>query len=234
MPEPAPPRPVVLTAVLAGVVIVGALVTAVLLRPDVDLPVGEEPAQQPTSVSSTSCGDDACRVLASASVNGMTVELLADSDGGTGRLRAGGPASGSVSEVSITAMGVRLNHGSLRCAQTETPVCLVRGPHDGGMAGEVHVWRGDSWRPAQRPYFSDAGNIVLDDVVGDAAPEVVVVRHECSETEDAAECQLAPVLAEVFDLGGEVAGCTGTYGSPGSLRGWPDVDVESYELAECP
>lgn len=228
-----PPRPVLVTVVLAVVVAVGSLVTAALLRPDAARPA-RGGLSMPTSTANSGCGDDPCRVVASASVNGMPVELLADADGGTGRLRAGGPSSGSVAEVTITAMGVRLNRDSLRCPPSDTPVCLVRGPHDGGMAGEVHVWRGDSWRSDQRPYFSDAGSVVLDDATGDEVPEVVVVRHECAGTDSAAACQQAPVLAEVFDLGGRQVGCTETYGSPGSLRDWPEVDVESYELTECP
>ncbi|MBK1788830.1 hypothetical protein [Prauserella cavernicola] len=232
MSESALPRSVLLTAVLASAVIVGALVSALLLRPETPAPAAGGIAHPVPSTSATNCGDEPCQVIAGTSVNGMKVDLLADSDGGTGRLRAGGPASGTVSEVSITTMGVQLNHDSLRCAETETPVCLVRGPHDGGMAGEVHVWRGDSWQPAPRPYFSDAGNVVLDDASGDATPEVVVVRHECGDAEDA--CEQSPVLAKVFDLQGGEIGCTGTYGSPGSLRGWPDVDVEEYELSECP
>ncbi|MEU6643790.1 hypothetical protein ABZ863_14725 [Saccharomonospora sp. NPDC046836] len=234
MAEQGVPRPVLITAATAAAVTGAALVTAVLLRPDRAAPTGAGGVQATPSTSNSSCGDDPCRVLASTSVNGMPIELLTDSAGGTGRLRAGGPVTGTVTEVAITAMGVRLNHDSLRCADDATPVCLVRGPHDGGMAGEVHVWRGDSWQAAQRPYFSDAGSIVLDDATGDSAPEIVVVRHECSRVETAEECQQAPVLAEVFTLSGEPAGCTGTHESPGSLRGWPEVDVAEYELTGCP
>ena len=108
------------------------------------------------------CGDEVCRVFASTMVNGMSVELLANSDGGVGRLRAGGPASGTVTETGLTSKGVRLNHNSLRCATGATPVCLVRGPYDGGMAGEVHVWRGDSWATVDRFFFSDGGVVMLD------------------------------------------------------------------------
>ncbi|MEU3275235.1 hypothetical protein ABZ639_30660 [Saccharomonospora sp. NPDC006951] len=231
---PAMPRPVLVVVLLAGVVVVASLVAAVLLRPDTSPPVfagGQAGQVKPTA--SAGCGDEPCRVVASADVNGMTVELLADHEGGTGKLRAGGPGSAKVAETAITGMGVRLNRDSLRCAETATPVCLVRGPHDGGTAGEIHVWRGDTWRAAERPYFSDAGVIVLDDVAGDDTPEVVVVRHDCSAAETAAECQQAPVLAEVFDLRGGEVGCTGTYTSPGELRGWPEVTVTESELGAC-
>ncbi|MBB3661954.1 MULTISPECIES: hypothetical protein [Prauserella salsuginis group] len=227
-----PPRPVLLTVALAAVVVVASLVAAVLLRPG-DEHEAADGLSMPTPTAADGCGGGPCRVVASASVNGMTVELLAAERGSAGRLRAGGPASASVAEVAIGTMGVPLNQDSLRCKESATPVCLVRGPHDGGMVGELHVWQGDSWRSDQRPYFSDAGSVTLDDVDGDAVPEVVVVSHDCSDVDSVAACREAPVLAEVFDLSGGTVGCTGTYGSPGSLRGWPEVDVESYELMAC-
>lgn len=228
-----PPRPVLLTVALAAVVVVGSLVAAVLLRPGEDDHEAVDGLSMPTATAGDGCAGGPCRVVASASVNGMTVELLAAERGSAGRLRAGGPASASVAEVAIGTMGVPLNQDSLRCEESATPVCLVRGPHDGGMVGELHVWQGDSWRSDQRPYFSDAGSVTLDDVDGDDVPEVVVVSHDCSDAESVAACRQAPVLAEVFDLSGGTVGCTGTYGSPGSLRGWPEVDVESYELMAC-
>ncbi|WP_253860002.1 hypothetical protein [Prauserella alba] len=233
--EPAsrrPPRPVLLTVALAAVVVVASLVAAVLLRQGDDDEVADG-LSMPTPTAADGCAGGPCRVVASASVNGMTVELLAAERGSAGRLRAGGPASSSVAEVAIGTMGVPLNQDSLRCEESATPVCLVRGPHDGGMVGELHVWRGDSWRSDQRPYFSDAGSVTLDDVDGDDVPEVVVVSHDCSDVDSVAACREAPVLAEVFDLAGGTVGCTGTYGSPGSMRGWPEVDVESYELMAC-
>ncbi|TWE23972.1 hypothetical protein [Prauserella muralis] len=235
MGSPSVPRPVLVTGALAALVTVVALGTALVLRPEPGLSAGAEDAPATaTSASHTGCGDEPCRVLAQTGVNGMTVELLADGDGGMGRLRAGGPGSGTIAETAITTMGVRLNHDSLRCVETATPVCLVRGPHDGGMVGEVLVWRGDSWRATARPYFSDAGSITLSNVTGDATPEVIVVRHECSRTDTVEECQQAPVLAEVFDLRGGQAGCTLTYGSPGALRNWPEVEVDDSELTTCP
>lgn len=227
-----PPRPVLLTVALAAVVVVASLVAAVLLRPDGD-PEAAGGLSMPTATAGDTCAGGPCRVVASASVNGMTVELLAAERGSAGRLRAGGPASASAAEVTIGTMGVPLNQDSLRCEESTTPVCLVRGPHDGGMVGELHVWQGDSWRSDQRPYFSDAGSVTLDDVDSDDVPEVVLVSHDCSDVDSVSACREAPVLAEVFDLSGGTVGCTGTYGSPGSLRDWPEVDVESHELMAC-
>lgn len=227
-----PPRPVLLTAAVAVVVVVASLLVAVLVRP------GEERnsadgLSMPTETGDAGCGGGPCRVVASDSVNGMPVELLADARGSVARLRAGGPTSGSIAEVTVASMGVPLNRDSLRCEESATPVCLVRGPHDGGMVGEVHIWQGDNWRSDQRPYFSDAGSVTLDDVDADDVPEVLVVSHDCSDVDSVSACQVAPVLVEVFDLSGGTVGCTDIYGSPGSLRGWPEVDVESSELIPC-
>lgn len=227
-----PPRPVLLTVLIAVVVVAGSLAAAVLLRPD-DEGGSTDGLSMPTTTGDADCRGGPCRVVASASANGMAVELLADAEGSVGRLRAGGPSSSSIAEVTISSMGVPLNEDSLRCSESATPVCLVRGPHDGGMVGEVHVWQGDNWQSDQRPYFSDAGSVTLDDVDDDDTPEVVVVSHDCDDVDGVAACQQAPVLAEVFDLSGSTVGCTGTYGSPGSLRGWPEVDVESSELVAC-
>lgn len=220
---------VLVTVVAACVVTVAAMLTAVLLRPGPPAPAGKGAHDR------SGCGTDPCRVLVSTEVNGMPVELLADREGRAGRLRAGGPASGTTVGIAITTMGARLNQNSLRCAQTATPVCLVRGFRPGGMAGEVHIWRGDRWFPAGRPYLSDVGSIVLDDITSDGVPEIIVVRHRCGDgNAGAATCRDNPVLAEVTDLTGKRVGCTRDHASPGDLRGWPEVQVSSDELVTCP
>lgn len=226
------PRSVVLTTALCCAIALCALVTAAVLRPGGSTSASGNGAPRSTAKPGSGCGDEPCRVLASTTVNGMRVELLAGS-GGTGLLRAGGPSSGTTAETTITDLGVRLNHDSLRCAELATPVCLVRGPHDGGMAGELHIWRGDGWRFGERPYFSDAGAIALDDATGDRAPEVIVVRHDCGPGDSDSECRRAPVLAEVYDVRGDLVGCTVGFDSPGRLRGWPEVDLMSDEVEPC-
>ncbi len=235
MVRASPPRAVVVTVVVAWVVAVAAQVAAAVWGTTEPEPVRPEPSNPAHGVN---CGDEVCRVLASTVVNGMPVELLADSDGGAGRLRAGGPASGTVTDTGLTSDGVRLNHNSLRCATGATPVCLVRGPHDGGMAGEVYVWRGDSWAAVDRSFFSDVGVVVLDDVVGNAMPEVVLVREACTDetrrVNHSGSCSDVGALAEVVDLEGERAGCTVPQTSPGDLPGWPEVRVRPTDLTTCP
>ncbi|GAB3497945.1 hypothetical protein FB471_4544 [Amycolatopsis cihanbeyliensis] len=220
-----------LTVLLAAVVTAGALVTAVLLRPRATPPAAEEPVRGP-STAARECGDGACRELASARVHGTEVALLAGENGRSARVRVGGPGSDTVLETRITSMGARLDGDSLDCVAAATSVCLVRGSVDGAEIGEVLVSRGDGWRQAERPYFSDAGLIVLDDVTGSGEPEVVVVQHICAQSGSAA-CRVRPVRAEVFGLGGEQYGCTGSYTAPGHIRGWPDVQVSPRQLRPC-
>ncbi len=223
-----------LTVVLAAVVTAGALVTAVLLRPERTEPTPAAPMPGP-STAAQECGDGACRELASARVHGTEVALLAGQDGRAARVRVGGPGSDTVLETTITAMGARLDEDSLDCVEavtSEASACLVRGSMDGAEIGEVLISRGDGWRQAERPYFSDAGLIVLDDVTGSGEPEVVVVQHICSQSGSAA-CQVRPVRAEVFGLGGEHYGCTGSYTAPGHIRGWPDIKVYPRQLRPC-
>lgn len=236
MTRASPPRSVVVTMVAAWVVAVAAQVAAVLWGSTASDPVAPEAARPAGDVG---CGAEPCRVLASTVVNGMPVELLADREGGHGRLRAGAPSGGAVTGTALTAQGVRLHHDSLRCARSATPVCLVRGPRDGGMAGEVHAWRGDAWRAVGGIRFADAG-VVLDDVVGTAMPEIILVRQTCADESGAGHasrnggCSDSETLAEVVRLDGERAGCTPPVASPGELRDWPEVDVRETDLTGCP
>jgi len=225
---------VVVTVAVAWVLALAAQVAAAVWGSTASDPARPEP---PRSADDVGCGDEPCRVLASTVVNGMPVELLADREGGHGRLRAGAPSGGTVTAMALTEQGVRLHHDSLRCAASATPVCLVRGPLDGGTAGEVHAWRADSWEAVGGVHFADVG-IVLDDVVGTASPEVLLLRQTCTDEEEPtvrrAGCSDPGVLAEVVRLDGERVGCTEPVNLPSELRGWPEVDVREAELTECP
>ncbi|MER7117199.1 hypothetical protein ACWGRK_20770 [Saccharomonospora azurea] len=237
MTRATPPRGVVVTVVVACVLAVGAQIAAALWGSAAPDPVQPEP---PRAAHDVGCGSGPCRVLASTVVNGMPVELLADRDGGHGRLRAGAPSGGAVTEVTLTEQGIRLHHDSLRCARSATPVCLVRGSHNGEVAGEVHTWRGDAWQAVGGIRFADGGAVVLDDVVDSGLPEVVLVRRACAgETGPGHSprdgvCSDPGVLAQVVTLDGGSVGCTRPVGSPGDLRGWPEVDVTEGDLTACP
>lgn len=228
--------PVRLTVVLAALVTAGALGGAWWLRSgEQSGPAAKRSAAPATAAGGLRCGNSPCEVLASTMVNGYPVRLLAGSGGRVGKLRIAGPGSGAdqVIEVTITGLGVPLTGTSLRCAAGSTPVCLVAGPQRTGAIGQVFLARGQTWKSPTRPYFSNAGTIVLDNVVGSDTPEVVVVEHDCGPDTELAACREVPVVATVYDLGGTVLGCSETYPWPARIPGWPEIDLDGTGLRAC-
>ncbi len=226
------PRSVLLTAVLAAVVAFGAFGAVYVLRPKPE-PVGGA-AAEPASVTPVSCGTGPCRKLAAVTVGGEPVELLADAGGMGARVRIG-PEPGTVLDLTISSLGVKLDSNSLRCVDGTSPACLVRGSDDHGTYGELLVAGGGSWVAAGKPYLSDAGTLALNDVNADGKPDVIVVRHECPGAEPGTpKCAAAPVLAEVYEQTGRLLGCTMKVTSPSRLRGWPEVKPVKSDLRTCP
>ncbi|WP_329052091.1 hypothetical protein OG738_06600 [Amycolatopsis sp. NBC_01488] len=231
------PRSALLTAVLAAVVTFGAIGAVFVLRPRPEAPAGASaPAAAPVSAVVT-CGGGPCRQLAAVSVGGTPVVLLTDASGGSARVRVG-PAPGTVFELSIAQLGVRLDPNSLRCIDGSAPACLVRGDvGDQGTAayGELLVASGGVWQAPGKPYFADAGTLSLYDVTADGRPDVIVVRHDCPGVESGTpKCDAAPVLGQVYDLTGKSVGCTRRYTAPSDLRGWPDIRLTRTDLRACP
>ena len=231
------PRSALLTAVLAAVVTVGAIGAVFLLRPRPEqAPRAAEPAAAPVAPALT-CGGGPCRELAAVTVGGTPVVLLTDSAGGSARLRVG-PEPGTVFELSITQLGVRLDRNSLRCIDGAAPACLVRGDAAGNGTtayGELLVGNGGVWRDPGKPYYADAGTLSLYDVTADGRPDVIVVRHDCAGSlAGTPKCAAAPVLGEVYDLTGQSVGCTRRVTSPSDLRGWPDIRLTRADLHACP
>jgi hypothetical protein len=231
------PRSVLVTVLVAAVVTAGVLIAVAALRSRADTPVVAGPGADwsgGVTPPNSNCGTAACAKVASATVNGIEVALLAAPDGGSGRLRLGPEPANAAVETTITSIGARLAADSLRCADGTVIACLVRGVADGGLVGEVLTYRGDSWRGPEKPFFSDAGNISLSDATGDNSPDVIVVRHECPGSQPgSAKCRAAPVLASVFDLAGRLVGCTKKYTSPSDLRGWPDIRLTKADVRAC-
>jgi hypothetical protein len=122
--------------------------------------------------------------------------------------------------VTVSALGGRLDANSLSCVSGAMSACLVHARQEGTMIAQLVVDRAGTWRSVDKPYYSSAGVVRLDDVTGDSSPEVVVV-------------QTGPVLARVFALDGSALGCTRRYSSVGQLRGWPEVQVSSSDLRGC-
>ncbi|WP_370940370.1 hypothetical protein [Amycolatopsis sp. cg13] len=227
------PRSALLTAVLAAVVTAAALVVVVALRPKPDGAVTmapREPAAAPVEAPSSTCGNGPCRQLAAVSVGGTPVVLLVDATGSGGRVQVGQQPF----ELAITNLGAKLTATSLRCVDGSTAACLIRGDAPGGSYGELLTESGGVWRDYGKPYFSDAGSLSLYDVSQDGRPDVIVVRHECPQAVSGSpRCQAAPVVAEVYELDGEVMGCTSTVTSPSNFRGWPDVELKKSQLRRC-
>lgn len=229
------PRATVLTAGVAAVVAVAALVVIVVLRQSRESTPASSgaPAAAPAQ-NGEKCGPDPCRQMAAVSVGGLPVKLLADASGGSGRVKVGGQPVLDF-ELAITGMGAKLTDHSLRCVDGSPAACLVRGNTSGGAYGELLIGEGGTWSHYGKPYFADAGTLSLSDVTGDGSPDVILVRHECpDETPGTPKCQESPVLAEVYELNGDLLGCTTTVTSPSNLRGWPEVEVSRTQLRPCP
>jgi len=208
---------VVVTAVLAVLVTVAALIGVASLRSRDDGGAGLQMASPGAPLTSgEECGSGPCRTLTSQPVDAGTVDLLADDQGTNGRFRAGGV----LIETTITQLGARLDAGSLSCVTASVSACLVTGPLGSGRVGQLMVDRAGTWRSVDKPYFSDAGVLTLGNVSGSDAPEVVVVQN-------------SPVLARVYALDGSTVGCTRRYTYLSQLRGWPDVRLQAADLRAC-
>lgn len=179
------------------------------------------------------CGKSACDVIDTADVGAETVELLSSPKGRAGKLRINGEGDPQLVDVSITHLGVSLRSGALQCSAGDSAACLVTGKYADGVVGEVFVVRGGTWDSPERPYFSNAGEITLEEVVDGESPNVVVVEHDCGPGTDPDACQVLPVVAKVYGLGGEVQGCTKDYPWPARIPGWPNIDLNGNELRSC-
>ncbi|WP_246128150.1 hypothetical protein, partial [Amycolatopsis rhizosphaerae] len=213
------PRPVLVTAVVAALVTAGSLAAVASLRVarSGDKATIEASAPAPSVTPDRECGGGPCDLLTTRSAGGAQVELRADATGANGRVQV----NGIVVPTTISELGARLTADSLTCVTANVSACLVGAPLKGGRVAQLLVGRGDGWQSVDKPYFSDAGVIVLDTVTGADAPDVVVV-------------QASPALARVYALDGSAVGCTRKYAAPSQLRGWPQVHVLPADLRPCP
>lgn len=230
------PRSVTVAVVVATLVAAAALGAAAVLRwraSQVAAPALTSQRPVPTStVGPDGCLDHPCTVLATTTVGGTTIELVADKGFTSGRVRLGGPKSGDVIEATITELGVRLDKDSLQCVPGGPSACLIRGVHDTGVLGQVVVGRSDKWSPLEKRFAADAGYLALANVDGDSEPEILAAQHDCPAT-DLAECTERPVFVRVFGLTGEDLGCTRNYARVDRLPGYPTVQVTQSQLTRC-
>lgn len=227
------PRSVLVTVVLALLVAAGALGGAGVIRwraaQSAATPATSQKPPATPAVGVSGCAVEPCRVLATSTVGGTAVELVADAGERSGRLRVGGPTSGSVIEATITDMGVTLTPDSLQCIAGGPMACLIRGEHDGGIAGQVAVGRSDKWSALETTFVSDAGYLALANINGDSAPEVLAAQFaDCPRTGGG-----CPVHLQVFALAGKVLGCTKTYPKLDKLPGIGGVRLTEAALTPC-
>jgi hypothetical protein len=177
------------------------------------------------------CLKEPCTVLATTTVGGTGVELVADAGFTSGRLRIGGVTSSDVIEATITGMGVKLAADSLQCIPGGPAACMIKGKHENGLAGQVVVGRSGNWSPVEKPFLSDAGYLALGNVGSDSAPEVLAAQHDCGGAGN--DCASRPVFLQVFKYTGTVVGCTKNYPRLNRLPGYPAVHVAEPELSPC-
>lgn len=230
------PRALWVTVVLCGLVTAASLTGAAVLKARsarVDSPQATtEPARPSSSgLGPSGCLREPCQVLATTTIGGTFVDLVADSGGRSGRLRIGGPNASQVIEATITDGGVTLGSNSLQCVSGLVSACLIRGTGPNGTTGQVVVGRSEKWSPQERAYLSSAGLLLLNHMVSDSSPEVVAAQYDCKGNQD---CARRPVYAQIFDLGGQEIGCTRTYARVEQLPGYPVVHVPLAQVKECP
>ncbi|SDD20313.1 hypothetical protein [Actinokineospora iranica] len=232
MPGRRAPTAVVLTALLSALVAGAAMTGSALLRdrPSARTPATETPPNSAASIGVSGCHRAPCQVLATATVGGTVIDLVADAGAASGRLRIGGPSASLVIETTITELGATLTHDSLQCHPASISACLIRGDTDEGATGQVVVGRSGKWSPLARAFYSRAGHLALVDIVNDQAPEVLAVQPDCPADTD---CAKRPVYAQVFELSGEEVGCSRTYSRIDQLPGYPEVDFTAAQLRPC-
>ena len=223
-------HPVAITVAVAVGLTVLALVSAILLRPN--------PVPRSSQVPSTpgnaqlECGNGPCRSLADTTVAGSSVQLLANADATSGRVRiVTAQGLNSVFETTISQLGATLTAQSLTCVTATAATCMVSGTGPEGSAGEVFVEANGDWERADDPYFASGGYISLRQG-GAQGAEVITAQVEC-DSDLTTECAGAPVYVQVFAATGATLGCTTPVSKLDRLPGWPTVTVSTGQLHAC-
>lgn len=227
------PRSALVIVVVSLVVLAATVTAAVMLRKS-----REEAAKPPPATSESSappsgmqCGRDRCASVGRQQVGADVVELLADTQGRSGRVRIDGPGGSTVFETTITqSSAAKLTANSLNCVAGPTSGCLVRGTDGAETLGEVFIGRAGGWTRADIPFSSDGTYLALTDVTGDGIAEVVTDQHGCG----AGVSVCAKFYAQVFTLSGDTVGCTKVYAAENLLPGWPTVAPTKAQLKPCP
>lgn len=228
------PRPVKVAMWVAALMTVAALIGAALLR---EVPasggVSASPSMTGERVPHSSgqagvalrCGSGPCVEVDSTTVNGVKVDLLADTAGLYSRVRfnEGGDALNLHETLAISLGGV-VKKGSLSClAATRYQACLVTFSQSdsGSKVGTLYV------KPPSRPWVrvessipSDLGVLQLRDVDNDGIPEVLTVDTACDGNGNFQACKRFVLRAVNYQ--GAYIGCTQVVSRKELLPGWPN------------
>lgn len=226
-------RPVAVTVGVAIGLTLLALVGAILLRPRGEgSPETGATLSEPATNAPLRCDNDPCTSLASTTVAGSSVQLLANSAATSGRVRiVTAQGLDTVFETTIGQLGAALTAQSLTCVNASSPVCMVSGGGAEGSAGEVFVQTDGDWEPADSPYFA-SGNYISLRQGGSAGPEVITAQVNC-DSDLSTQCGSAPVYVQVFAVSGATLGCTNPVSKLDKLPGWPNVTVSQSQLHPC-
>jgi hypothetical protein len=227
-------RPVVMTVSVAVGLALLAFGGAILLRPrpGADSSDGSVAVSTPASNAELQCDNGPCHALASTSVAGSSVQLLANAAATSGRVRiVTAQGLDSVFETTISQLGATLTAQSLTCLNASTPVCMVSGGGPEGSAGEVFLQTDGDWSRTDAPYFASGGYISLRQG-GTQGPEVIAAQVNC-DSDLSADCASAPVYLQVFAVSGATLGCTSPVSKLDKLPGWPNVTVSEAALRTC-
>jgi hypothetical protein len=210
------PWAVVITIAVSALVAAGALATSATLRHRDTASATTDETTPPvtTGVGVGGCKVEPCTVLATAQVGGTAVDLVADRDGRSGRLRIGGAGASKVVEAMITGMGAVLTPDSLQCVADTLSACLLRGRSGDGVVGQVVAGRSAAWSELSQPFLSNAGYLVLAQVTPDPGPEILVAQRRCKAGQD---CSATAVYLRVYNLRSQDLGCTRDYSRLESL-----------------
>jgi hypothetical protein len=243
-------RSVAVMFTVAGVVLVSALVSAILLRPRSSESAGPPPpvvssaADQPVQ-----CDNGPCELLATATAGDSTVRLLADTVdpnrpdlNQSGRVQFRARTGTTMFDTYVSQDDAVLTRSSLSCLSGQVPACMVFGAatsDDGsgrsGALGEVFVERGGYWaRPSYDLFSSSAGYFTLWEGAGDTEPEVIVVQNDCGSTKDD-RCATPKVFVQLFALGvPDALSCTKSVSAISLLPGHGTVKPPPADLHDCP
>lgn len=212
------PVSVVLAAVGAVVVLVGALGLAYHLR--AQTAVVSVGATQSTAETDT-CTDGQCTTIAKQVVGTVAVSLLANGNGTVGQLYINDPHGPNTVDLSITGLGVKVDKSSLQCVSGVATACLVSGSGNSTRVGEIFVARANGWHSLGKT-FASSDNAMELTAFADSKEQILASLQQVSA---------AAHNVQVFSLSGDEIGCSKSYATALTL---PELKIKQSNLVSCP